>query len=72
MSAAADALQEAVAALKSAIASAPRAQIPLMEAVDAVYDQLDTWGEHLSDDQVLEAQLMIGHAESILTRYFGM
>lgn len=63
---------QSLAVLKGALENAPRAQIELLAAVDALYEAIETAGDALSDSDVLEAQLLLNHAESILTRYFGM
>ncbi|MEB3285618.1 MAG: hypothetical protein VKN33_10060 [Candidatus Sericytochromatia bacterium] len=61
-----------LSALKTALEGAPRGQIELLEAVDRLYENLEQAGEALPDAALLEAQVTLRHAESILTRYFGM
>jgi hypothetical protein len=63
---------EALEALKAAMEVAPTHQIELLQAVDTLWAALDTAGEAANDDTALEAQLLLRHAESVLTRYFGM
>jgi len=58
--------------LKMALECAPRAQIGLLEAVDRLYAALETTPDALGDAELLDAQVTLRHAESILTRYFGM
>lgn len=58
--------------LSLALKRAPTEQINLLAAVDALYAAMDHAGESLTNQQTLDGQIMIRHAESILTRYFGM
>jgi hypothetical protein len=64
--------QHAYAVLVDALKTAPEAQIELLGAVDALYAAMDEAAGVLEDQQVLDAQIMLRHAESLLTRYFGM
>ena len=63
---------QALESLKLALETAPRAQIGLLEAVDRLYAALEASHDALGDPQLLDAQVTLRHAESILTRYFGM
>ena len=58
--------------LSLALKRAPTEQINLLASVDALYAAMDDANTVLSEQQVLDGQIMIRHAESILTRYFGM
>lgn len=46
--------------------------IELLAAVDQLYAAMDDALGELDDEAVLDAQIMLRHAESQLTRYFGM
>lgn len=59
-------------ALTEALKDSPRAQLEFLAAVDALYAAMDEANEILEDAQILEAQMLLRHAESVLTRYFGM
>jgi hypothetical protein len=65
-------VSEALEALKGALEVAPTHQIELLQAVDALWAAVDAAGEALDGPTALEAQVMLRHAESVLTRYFGM
>jgi hypothetical protein len=58
--------------LSLALKRAPTEQINLLASVDSHYAAMDDANAVLSEQQVLDGQIMIRHAESILTRYFGM
>lgn len=59
------------AALDEAIANAPFAQQALLHAVDSAYAFLDAEAEALSSEEVLDLEVRLRHAETILGRYFG-
>ena len=63
---------EAYRTLTEALKSAPDAQLDLLAAVDTLYAAMDEALDGLEDQAVLDAQIMLRHAESLLTRYFGM
>ncbi|MEB3328303.1 MAG: hypothetical protein VKQ33_03610 [Candidatus Sericytochromatia bacterium] len=65
-------MSEALSSLKEALEVAPSQQIALLQAVDVLWAAVEDAGEALSSEQALEAQLLLRHAESLLTRYFGM
>jgi hypothetical protein len=58
-------------ALDAAIANAPFAQQALLHAVDATYAFLDASCEALSSEEVLDLEVRLRHAETMLGRYFG-
>ena len=58
--------------LLKALQNAPYEQLELLATVDATYAFLDEAGEDLSDEDWLSAKVLLGEAETILGRYFGM
>jgi hypothetical protein len=66
------AVEEALSGLKNALEVAPTHQIELLQAVDVLWNAVEEAGGDLESDRVLEAQILLRHAESVLTRYFGM
>jgi hypothetical protein len=58
--------------LLEALQKAPYEQLELLAVVDATFAFLDEHGETLSDDDWLSAKVLLGQAETILGRYFGM
>ncbi len=64
--------KDAYTALEAALKTAPETQLELLGAVDALYAAMDDALDSLEDQAVLDAQIMLRHAESLLTRYFGM
>lgn len=64
--------QEAYRTLEAALKVGHHEQLDLVAAVDTLYAAMDEAIEGLEDQQVLDAQIMLRHAESLLTRYFGM
>ena len=64
--------QQAYSALTQTLKTAPETQLELLAAVDSLYAAMDEALEGLDDQAVLDAQIMLRHAESLLTRYFGM
>lgn len=64
--------REAYSALEQVLKTAPETQLELLAAVDTLYAAMDDAFDALEDQAVLDAQIMLRHAESLLTRYFGM
>lgn len=62
----------AIARLKEALREAPREQLALLAATDALFDALEEAGEGLDDARYLDARMLLSQAEAVLTRYFGM
>lgn len=58
-------------ALDEAIANAPFAQQALLHAVDSAYAFLEEAGQDLGHEEVLDLEVRLRHAETILGRYFG-
>ncbi|HEY9721764.1 MAG TPA: hypothetical protein V6D47_07100 [Oscillatoriaceae cyanobacterium] len=67
-----ESLDAAVARLQEAIKNAPHEQQALLAATDALFEVLEEAGERVDDAHYLEARMLLSHAESLLTRYFGM
>ncbi|MFN3429455.1 MAG: hypothetical protein ACK46X_05850 [Candidatus Sericytochromatia bacterium] len=58
--------------LLKALQNAPYEQLELLATTDATYAYLSEVGEELSDEDFLSARILLGEAETILGRYFGM
>lgn len=58
--------------LLEALQKAPYEQLELLAVVDATYAFLEESGEALSDEDWVSAKVLLGQAETILGRYFGM
>ena len=64
--------QVAYDGLKKALKEAPTEQLALLAATDQLYKVLDESGEAISNEEYLDARMLLSQAEGILTRYFGM
>ena len=67
-----EAYRQAFSQLTAAIEQAPTEQLALLAAVDELYAVINDGADVLDDAAMLDAQIMLRHAESVLTRYFGM
>jgi hypothetical protein len=55
-----------------ALHHAPGAQLELLAATDAAFAFMNEADESLSDEEVLGLRVLLGQAQTILGRYFGM
>jgi hypothetical protein len=59
-------------ALLKALQNAPYEQLELLQQTDITYAFIEEAGDDLSDEDLLSAKILLGEAETILGRYFGM
>ena len=58
--------------LANALKEGYHEQLALLRTTDATFAFIEEFEPQLSDDELLGLKVLLGQAEAILTRYFGM